>query len=118
MTYDSLMNRGEYFSAHYLAEVLPKDLKSGLLAEWKQREDEAAEALKAAAEASGAEAEPAHDALPVTPRAGLRALRRRHDDVRGLFLIVARLGHDDGFDADILRVVGHHDFRHQDPDRG
>jgi hypothetical protein len=39
MTYDSLVNRGDYFSAHYLAEVLPKDLKSGLLATWKQRED-------------------------------------------------------------------------------
>ena len=35
MTFDSLVNRGDYFSAHYLAEVLPKDLKSGLLAEWK-----------------------------------------------------------------------------------
>ncbi|MFI9495114.1 class I SAM-dependent DNA methyltransferase [Streptomyces halstedii] len=87
MTYDSLMNRGEYFSAHYLAEVLPKDLKSGLLAEWKQREDEAAEALKAAAEASGAEAEPAHDALPVTPRAGLRALRRPYFRARSYFAL-------------------------------
>ncbi|MEU2675981.1 class I SAM-dependent DNA methyltransferase [Streptomyces sp. NPDC007107] len=87
MTYDSLMNRGEYFSAHYLAEVLPKDLKSGLLAEWKQREDEAAEALKAAAEASGAEAEPARDALPVTPRAGLRALRRPYFRARSYFAL-------------------------------
>ncbi|MFF9687630.1 class I SAM-dependent DNA methyltransferase [Streptomyces sp. NPDC014623] len=87
MTYDSLMNRGEYFSAHYLAEVLPKDLKSGLLAEWKQREDEAAEALKAAAEASGAEAEPAPDALPVTPRAGLRALRRPYFRARSYFAL-------------------------------
>ncbi|WP_261988515.1 class I SAM-dependent DNA methyltransferase, partial [Streptomyces sp. gb1(2016)] len=87
MTYDSLMNRGEYFSAHYLAEVLPKDLKSGLLAEWKQREDEAAEVLKAAAEASGAEAEPAPDALPVTPRAGLRALRRPYFRARSYFAL-------------------------------
>ncbi|MDX3059312.1 class I SAM-dependent DNA methyltransferase [Streptomyces sp. NE06-03E] len=88
MTYDSLMNRGEYFSAHYLAEVLPKDLKSGLLAEWKQREDEAAEAMKAAAEASGAEAaEPAADALPVTPRAGLRALRRPYFRARSYFAL-------------------------------
>ncbi|MEU1928081.1 class I SAM-dependent DNA methyltransferase [Streptomyces sp. NPDC019826] len=88
MTYDSLMNRGEYFSAHYLAEVLPKDLKSGLLAEWKQREDEAAEALKAAAEASGTEvAEPAADALPVTPRAGLRALRRPYFRARSYFAL-------------------------------
>ncbi|MFJ8167715.1 class I SAM-dependent DNA methyltransferase [Streptomyces sp. NPDC094473] len=87
MTYDSLMNRGEYFSAHYLAEVLPKDLKSGLLAEWKQREDEAADALKAAAEASGAEAEPAPDALPVTPRAELRALRRPYFRARSYFAL-------------------------------
>ncbi|MFC9118675.1 class I SAM-dependent DNA methyltransferase [Streptomyces sp. NPDC057067] len=87
MTYDSLMNRGEYFSAHYLAEVLPKDLKSGLLAEWKQREDEAADALKAAAEESGAEAEPAPDALPVTPRAGLRALRRPYFRARSYFAL-------------------------------
>ena len=27
MRLDSLVNRGDYFSAHYLAEVLPKDLK-------------------------------------------------------------------------------------------
>ncbi|MFJ6379296.1 class I SAM-dependent DNA methyltransferase [Kitasatospora sp. NPDC092039] len=70
MTYDSLVNRGDYFSAHYLAEVLPKDLKSGLLSVWKERE----EAAKAATAADDAEQDP--DALPVTPRAGLRALRR------------------------------------------
>lgn len=87
MTYDSLVNRGDYFSAHYLAEVLPKDLKSGLLAEWKQREDEAAEALKAAAEASGTEATSAPDALPVTPRAGLRALRRPYFRARSYFAL-------------------------------
>ncbi|MFF2407621.1 class I SAM-dependent DNA methyltransferase [Streptomyces sp. NPDC058092] len=87
MTYDSLVNRGDYFSAHYLAEVLPKDLKSGLLAEWKQREDEAAEVLKAAAETSGAEAAPAPDALPVTPRAGLRALRRPYFRARSYFAL-------------------------------
>ncbi|MET9804996.1 class I SAM-dependent DNA methyltransferase [Streptomyces halstedii] len=131
MTYDSLMNRGEYFSAHYLAEVLPKDLKSGLLAEWKQREDEAAEALKAAAEASGAEAEPARDALPVTPRAGLRALRRPYFRARSYFALgeerdatessaAASAGDDDAvtyaspewrervraLNADVLRALG------------
>ncbi|MFF1460268.1 class I SAM-dependent DNA methyltransferase [Streptomyces sp. NPDC058330] len=131
MTYDSLMNRGEYFSAHYLAEVLPKDLKSGLLAEWKQREDEAAEALKAAAEASGAEAEPAADALPVTPRAGLRALRRPYFRARSYFALgeehdatessaAASAGDDDAvtyaspewrervraLNADVLRALG------------
>lgn len=87
MTYDSLVNRGDYFSAHYLAEVLPKDLKSGLLAEWKQREDAAGEALKAAAEASGTEAASAPDALPVTPRAGLRALRRPYFRARSYFAL-------------------------------
>ncbi|MEV0689097.1 class I SAM-dependent DNA methyltransferase [Streptomyces sp. NPDC050388] len=82
MTYDSLVNRGDYFSAHYLAEVLPKDLKSGLLATWKQREEEArAEAERAAAaggESEAAQGEQDTDALPVTPRAGLRELRRRY----------------------------------------
>ncbi|MFF4312419.1 class I SAM-dependent DNA methyltransferase [Streptomyces sp. NPDC001507] len=73
MTYDSLVNRGDYFSAHYLAEVLPKDLKSGLLAEWKQREEDAASA------------ERPEGALPVTPRAGLRALRRAYFAARSYF---------------------------------
>ncbi|MEV8087223.1 class I SAM-dependent DNA methyltransferase [Streptomyces nigra] len=73
MTFDSLVNRGDYFSAHYLAEVLPKDLKSGLLAEWKQREDDAAGA------------ERPEGALPVTPRAGLRALRRTYFAARSYF---------------------------------
>ncbi|WP_030856222.1 hypothetical protein [Streptomyces sp. NRRL S-37] len=73
MTFDSLVNRGDYFSAHYLAEVLPKDLKSGLLAEWKQREEDAAGA------------ERPEGALPVTPRAGLRALRRAYFGARSYF---------------------------------
>lgn len=73
MTYDSLVNRGDYFSAHYLAEILPKDLKSGLLAEWKQREEDA----------SGTERP--EGALPVTPRAGLRALRRAYFAARSYF---------------------------------
>ncbi|WP_055711909.1 hypothetical protein [Streptomyces torulosus] len=73
MTYDSLVNRGDYFSAHYLAEVLPKDLKSGLLAEWKQREEDAAGA------------ERPEGALPLTPRAGLRALRRPYFAARSYF---------------------------------
>ncbi|WP_081240837.1 restriction endonuclease [Streptomyces viridosporus] len=73
MTFDSLVNRGDYFSAHYLAEVLPKDLKSGLLAQWKQREEDAAGA------------ERPEGALPVTPRAGLRALRRPYFAARSYF---------------------------------
>ncbi|MEU9669557.1 class I SAM-dependent DNA methyltransferase [Streptomyces bobili] len=94
MTYDSLVNRGDYFSAHYLAEVLPKDLKSGLLATWKQREDEArAEAERAVtAGADGTSeaatpGEPDADALPVTPRAGLRELRRRYFRARSSFAL-------------------------------
>lgn len=93
MTYDSLVNRGDYFSAHYLAEVLPKDLKSGLLAAWKQREDEAwAEAERAAAAGADGTAEavpgePDADALPVTPRAGLRELRRRYFRARSSFAL-------------------------------
>ncbi|MFH9353764.1 class I SAM-dependent DNA methyltransferase [Kitasatospora sp. NPDC017646] len=81
MTYDSLVNRGDYFSAHYLAEVLPKDLKSGLLAAWKERE----EAAKAAAASDDAEQDP--DAMPVTPRAGLRALRRPYFRSRAGFAL-------------------------------
>ncbi|MFD6322436.1 class I SAM-dependent DNA methyltransferase [Streptomyces sp. NPDC058442] len=73
MTFDSLVNRGDYFSAHYLAEVLPKDLKSGLLAQWKQREEDAAGA------------ERPEGALPLTPRAGLRALRRPYFAARSYF---------------------------------
>ncbi|GIH72625.1 class I SAM-dependent DNA methyltransferase [Sphaerimonospora thailandensis] len=40
MSFDSLVNRGDYFSAHYLAEVLPKDLKKsgGLFARWNEQE--------------------------------------------------------------------------------
>jgi hypothetical protein len=56
MSYDSLVNRGEYLSAHYLAEVLPKDLKKkdGLPARWTDQEK----------------------AAEKTPRTGLRALRK------------------------------------------
>ncbi|MEU9325634.1 class I SAM-dependent DNA methyltransferase [Streptomyces canus] len=74
MTYDSLVNRGDYFSAHYLAEVLPKDLKAGLLATWKDRE-----------EAARDDTETAADALPVTPRVGLRELRRPYFRARAFF---------------------------------
>ncbi|MEV1007598.1 DNA methyltransferase [Streptomyces sp. NPDC049881] len=78
MTYDSLVNHGDYLSAHYLAEVLPKDLKAkdGLLARWAQAEDETRRAHDAAvAEARRTGADPA--SVPPrarTPREGLRAL--------------------------------------------
>ncbi|MFF0000999.1 DNA methyltransferase family protein [Streptomyces avermitilis] len=90
MTYDSLVNRGDYFSAHYLAEVLPKDLKSGLLQRWKERE-EAAE--PPAGDDGGTEEEtsaaptPGRTELPVTPRAGLRALRRDYFRARSSFAL-------------------------------
>lgn len=34
MSFDSLTNAGEYFSPHYLADVLPKDLKRDRLPRW------------------------------------------------------------------------------------
>ncbi|MFB6712210.1 class I SAM-dependent DNA methyltransferase [Streptomyces sp. NPDC056358] len=113
MTYDSLVNRGDYFSAHYLAEVFPKDLKSGLLAAWKTREEEA----KAA---DSADHEPDPDALPVTPRLGLRALRRPYFRTRAFFAEAA-VTHDDAttydapewreraasLNASVLRALGY-----------
>ncbi|GAA1717057.1 class I SAM-dependent DNA methyltransferase [Nonomuraea bangladeshensis] len=65
MRLDSLVNRGDYFSAHYLAEVLPKDLKKkdGLLARW------------AAEEKDGR----------ITPRKGLRALGKPYFTDRPFF---------------------------------
>ncbi|MFE3374522.1 class I SAM-dependent DNA methyltransferase [Streptomyces anulatus] len=78
MTYDSLVNRGDYFSAHYLAEVFPKDLKSGLLAAWKTCEEEAKSS-------ESVDHDPDPDALPVTPRLGLRALRRPYFRTRAFF---------------------------------
>ncbi|MER6782266.1 MULTISPECIES: Eco57I restriction-modification methylase domain-containing protein [unclassified Streptomyces] len=91
MTYDSLVNRGDYFSAHYLAEVLPKDLKSGLLQAWKEREEAARPPADAAPETDpdelGAVREPKRVALPVTPCAGLRALRRDYFRARSFFAL-------------------------------
>ncbi|MEV4251832.1 class I SAM-dependent DNA methyltransferase [Spirillospora sp. NPDC049652] len=65
MTYDSLVNRGEYFSAHYLAEVLPNELKKkdGVRARWAARE-----------EAGG-----------LSPAAGLRALKSSYTNDRLFF---------------------------------
>ncbi|MER7967454.1 class I SAM-dependent DNA methyltransferase [Streptomyces sp. NPDC096080] len=90
MTYDSLVNRGDYFSAHYLAEVLPKDLKSGLLQRWKEREDAAkppAHEESDGGEARSAAPTPGRTELPVTPRAGLRALRRGYFQARSSFAL-------------------------------
>ncbi|WHX18572.1 class I SAM-dependent DNA methyltransferase [Streptomyces malaysiensis subsp. malaysiensis] len=89
MTYDSLVNRGDYFSAHYLAEVLPKDLKSGLLQAWKEREDAAKSAAPSDTPEPGEPetAAPGGGELPVTPRAGLRELRRAYFRARSSFAL-------------------------------
>ncbi|MEV4019906.1 class I SAM-dependent DNA methyltransferase [Nonomuraea angiospora] len=65
MRLDSLVNRGDYFSAHYLAEVLPKDLKKkdGLLARWADQEKDGR----------------------TTPRKGLRALGKPYFTDRPFF---------------------------------
>ncbi|MEV4380807.1 class I SAM-dependent DNA methyltransferase [Streptosporangium sp. NPDC049644] len=102
MSFDSIVNRGDYFSAHYLAEVLPKDLKKsgGLLARWS--EDEKADRI--------------------TPRRGLRELRKQYFADRPFFADVdARLregeliGPDDRAEwrkalaelhGDVLRALG------------
>jgi hypothetical protein len=54
MSFESLTNRGEYLSAHYLAEMLPATLKGGLFKRWAEEE-------------KGGR---------VTPRTGLRRFRR------------------------------------------
>ncbi|MFI0037928.1 class I SAM-dependent DNA methyltransferase [Streptomyces mutabilis] len=100
MTYDSLVNRGDYFSAHYLAEVLPKDLKSGLLQAWKDREEAAKPPAGGASAATESDA-PGTDELPVTPRAGLRALRRDYFRARSFFALPE--------DEDGIRVVRERD---------
>ncbi|MFE7038985.1 hypothetical protein ACFU9X_05870 [Streptomyces atratus] len=66
--FDSFSNRGEYLSAHYLAEQLGTDLKKGLFATWALRE--------------GDENDPRR-----TPREMLRGLRGTYlaEDVRGYF---------------------------------
>ncbi|MFE0703309.1 class I SAM-dependent DNA methyltransferase [Streptomyces sp. NPDC058872] len=91
MTYDSLVNRGDYFSAHYLAEVLPKDLKTGLLQTWKEREEAAGPPAGAGGPAPAEDPDTAREdagtALPVTPRAGLRALRRDYFRARSSFAL-------------------------------
>ncbi|BAL91244.1 hypothetical protein AMIS_60240 [Actinoplanes missouriensis 431] len=38
MSFESLSNRGEYLSAHYLAEVLPTTIKGTLLKKWAEEE--------------------------------------------------------------------------------
>ncbi|WP_433260975.1 class I SAM-dependent DNA methyltransferase [Micromonospora vinacea] len=75
MSFESLTNRGEYLSAHYLAEILPTTLKGGLLKQWAETEK------------SG---EP-------TPRTGLRGMRRPYFDAKTELTVV------DFFDPERLR---------------
>ncbi|WP_037973397.1 hypothetical protein [Streptomyces yerevanensis] len=92
MTYDSLVNHGDYLSAHYLAEVLPKDLKAkdGLLARWTAFEEaERRRHAEAVADAKSM-GENAMDADTVpprlrTPREGLRALHGPYFASRAAF---------------------------------
>ncbi|MFE9646439.1 Eco57I restriction-modification methylase domain-containing protein [Streptomyces sp. NPDC006365] len=92
MTYDSLVNHGDYLSAHYLAEVLPKDLKAkdGLLARWTAFEEaERRRHTEAVADAKSM-GENAVDADTVpprarTPREGLRALHGPYFASRAAF---------------------------------
>ncbi|MGW5880292.1 class I SAM-dependent DNA methyltransferase [Nocardiopsis terrae] len=74
MGYDSLANQGEYFSAHYLAEVLPKQLKGkdGPFKNWTELEKQ--ENARVRDEKRSPE--------PVTPRLGLRQLKARYFKVR------------------------------------
>lgn len=124
MTYDSLVNHGDYLSAHYLAEVLPKDLKAkdGLLARWAAAEEEARRDHAAAvAEAKSSGADPA--TVPPrarTPREGLRALHGPYFASRADFeLDAAALAEPDapvpadwakritGLHLDTLRALGY-----------
>ncbi|MGW1059111.1 class I SAM-dependent DNA methyltransferase [Micromonospora rubida] len=77
MSFESLTNRGEYLSAHYLAEILPTTLKGGLVKRWADREK------------SG----------QGTPRTGLRGLRRPYFDAK------AELADDEFFDPERLRKL-------------
>ncbi|MFX0594944.1 class I SAM-dependent DNA methyltransferase [Melissospora conviva] len=70
MSFESLTNRGEYLSAHYVAEILPTTLKGGLVKQWSDREK----------------------AGKSTPRSGLRGLRRDY------FKAKAELADIDSFD--------------------
>ncbi|QVI24281.1 hypothetical protein KHQ06_16830 [Nocardia tengchongensis] len=84
MRLDSITNRGDYFSAHYLAEVLPKDLKKkdGLLAAWTEREKQHRQERTAGTDS---DAETPEKSARVTPRQGLRALRKSYFADRPFF---------------------------------
>ena len=78
MSFESLTNRGEYLSAHYLAEILPTTLKSSdLVKGWTKTEK------------SGEQ----------TPRTGLRSLRRPYFDAK------TELADEEFFDPERLRKL-------------
>ncbi|GIJ23620.1 class I SAM-dependent DNA methyltransferase [Micromonospora lutea] len=77
MSFESLTNRGEYLSAHYLAEILPTTVKGGLAKQWTGREK----------------------AGEQTPRTGLRGLRRPYFDAK------TELADDEFFDPERLRKL-------------
>ncbi|WP_067604508.1 restriction endonuclease [Nocardiopsis listeri] len=81
MSYDSVINRGEYFSDHYLAEVLPKTLKKGVFKDWAEREAAEAQRVSTAkADEHATDAE--RRRRPVTSREKLRRLRARYFEDR------------------------------------
>jgi hypothetical protein len=77
MSYDSITNRGDYLSPHYLAEVLPRDLRKqgSLRTRWADREK----------------------LDQPTPVRGLRALRREYFDAR---LVLKEQGDPQEFGTD------------------
>ncbi|MEU7994735.1 class I SAM-dependent DNA methyltransferase [Micromonospora sp. NPDC049060] len=77
MTFESLTNRGEYLSAHYLAEILPTTLRGGLVKQWAEREK------------CGQQ----------TPRTGLRGMRRSYFDAK------TELADEEFFDPERLRKL-------------
>lgn len=86
--FDSISNRGEYFSAHYFAERLTEDLKKALFATWTLRE--------------GDKNDPR-----ATPRQLIRALRGKYltGKVRGYFAGQATAAEDDRSDFATYRNV-------------
>jgi AAA domain len=77
MSFESLTNRGEYLSAHYIEAVLPATLKTGLLKRWAEEEKDGRR----------------------TPRIELRALRRVY------FAAKAELADTELFGAERLRKL-------------
>lgn len=88
MSFESLTNRGEYLSSHYLSEILPATLKKGLLAWW------------ATDERAGRD----------TPRTGIRKLRRAYLEVKAQLVDLddetQRYHQLREFHGEVLRALG------------